>query len=715
MKYCKFTRGIAALLLLALLAAALPGSILADGGTLFVTGYTLTNSTGKPVNSFSRGANISIAVTVKDTGDGSGQGDPAALDISKLEDSFTGGTLSVKKVSQDNQPLRYEILLSGLQYKGTGQSLKLQIGTAGRPESYQIMDVTITEAVVYEAPTFTPSEPSAPEAAPAPIVIISRSEVSKPMEPGQEIELRVSFQNLSNIKLKSPVATFTPSDALTIAGGASSFALDDIPAKKTGSVVIKVQAAAVIQSPSQSLNVELKFNYHNNLSMVQGNATEKLNIPAVGRESIPQPVVIVTRSPVQKPISAGETLNLTLTFQNAGSSKLLSPVASVTTSESLILLNETSTFLLKEIAPGQSESIAIQVKATKEISSSTQSISTELKYGYDNGETITQATASDRLSLSANVTSTTAEKPKPDASVPNIVIREFTYGGGSVASGSKFPLEFSFENTGKLNIENVVATVDGGETFAMDGSTNTFFYPLLAAGATQKQAVPMQVVPTGKSGAQSVSVSFKYEYVDGDKRSQATADIRISIPVYQPDRFQINAPAVPETVQVYEEIALSLSYVNKGRGDISNVEATVEGDGVDTPARTQYLGNILAGSSGNIGFALTPNTEGELKLLLKISYEDSDQHLQTKEFPVTLHAEEAPTLEDIPMDGEEDSGQSGGIPWLWIGVSAGVLTLLLVFLVRRRRARRRTDTAAACEEGWDNWDVPDSGSPGGEA
>ena len=33
----------------------------------------------------------------------------------------------------------------------------------------------------------------------------------------------------------------------------------------------------------------------------------------------------------------------------------------------------------------------------------------------------------------------------------------------------------------------------------------------------------MRAVPNGKSGAQSISVGFKYEYVDGDKRTSASA------------------------------------------------------------------------------------------------------------------------------------------------------------------------------------------------
>ena len=410
----------------------------------------------------------------------------------------------------------------------------------------------------------------------------------------------------------------------------------------------------------------------------------------------------MTRSAVNKPISAGETMSLTLTFQNAGSTKLISPSASVTPSDSLMLLNDTSTFLLPDIEPGKSASISLKVKAAAEISSTTQSIATELKYSYDNGETITQATASDKVNVSANATL------KSDTSVPNIVIRSFTYGGPSVAAGSKFPLSFTFENTGKVAIENVVVTVDGGESFTMDGSTNTFYYSSLAAGGTQVQEVPMRTVPNSKSGAQSISVGFKYEYVDGEKRSQASADIKISLPVYQPDRFHINAPTVPESVTVGEEAEVLLSYVNKGKDDLANLEATVEGDGISTPARTQYLGNVTAGTNGNIGFAITPEQEGDLKLVLKISYENGDQQVQTKEFPITPPCHRHPPARRLlPRRSAPRGGQLPVVP-VAIGAGAVVLAVAAVLIVRKKKASNAVQTE------WSDWNDEDSGSSGGE-
>ena len=702
MKSNAMKRVFSALLLLVLLASALPVTAHAAGGNLYVTGYTVTDSSGKPVGSVTKGATVNITVSIKDTG--TGASDPMALDVTKLDDSFTGGSVRVESASEPGQPLAYRVVLTGVQYKGVGQNLRVQIGTANKPESYQTMEITITEAVVYEAPQFTPEPPSSPEAAPAPMVLISRSEISKPLEAGQEVELTVSFRNLSPIQLKSPVATFTPSEGLSLSGGNSSFLLDDIGGKKTVSVKVRVKAGATIPSPNQSLGVDLKFNYNNNISFTQGTITDKIAIPAMARESVPQPVVVVTRSPIAKPISAGETVNVAVSFKNAGATKLISPVVTMTTSDALMIQNDTSTFLLSDIEPGTSASVTVQVKASKEISSPNQSLSTELKYSYDNGGTITQATASDRVNLTAN---TTAEGTKPDSPVPNLVIRKFTYGPSSVAAGSKFPLSITFENTGTLRVENIVITVDGGESFAMDGSTNTYFYKSLAGGGRETLEVPMQSVPTGKSGAQSVNVGFKYEFVDKEKRSQASADIKISVPVYQPDRFQINAPTVPETVSVGEEAEISLAYVNKGKDDIANVEATVVGDSVDTPARTQYLGNITAGSSGNIGFALTPTQEGEVDLVLKISYENANQELQTREFPLTLQVQE-PVIddlgEDIPME------EPASFPWLWVCLGGGAAAAAAAVVLMQVRKRKKAAALDAAQD-WDNWEETDTDTP----
>ena len=153
--------------------------------------------------------------------------------------------------------------------------------------------------------------------------------------------------------------------------------------------------------------------------------------------------------------------------------------------------------------------------------------------------------------------------------VPNIIITNFTYGDGSVAVGSTFNLGFTFQNMGKVAVSNMVVTVDGGENFAISGGTNTFYYDALNAGAALTQTVPMQTLASAKNGAQGIDISFKYEYVDGAARSSNTSDIKISVPVSQPDRFELNDPVVPNIVNAGEETTITMDYVNKGKGDVA--------------------------------------------------------------------------------------------------------------------------------------------------
>ncbi|RSX53065.1 ABC transporter permease [Bifidobacterium goeldii] len=287
--------------------------------------------------------------------------------------------------------------------------------------------------------------------------------------------------------------------------------------------------------------------------------------------------------------------------------------------------------------------------------------------------------------------------------VPNVIITNFTYGDGSVSAGSDFTLAFTFQNKGKVAISNMVVTVDGGENFAIAGGTNTFYFDSLAAGGSNTQSVPMQALAGAKSGAQGVTVSFRYEYVDSGARNSNSSDIKISVPVSQPDRFQLNDPVPPEGVTVGTESTITMEYVNKGKGDIANVEASIEGDDIETVAKTQYIGNVASGTSGSIGFAFTPTTAGELNLKLSVTYEDSDGKSQTKEFPLTVTASDAAPTDDSGMVMPDETVNQGAAWWVWVLAALGAIAVVVISIVLVRRHRKKKAKAAQIDEEWDEW------------
>lgn len=315
--------------------------------------------------------------------------------------------------------------------------------------------------------------------------------------------------------------------------------------------------------------------------------------------------------------------------------------------------------------------------------------------------------AADSSGASGSNAATGGETAAPIAGpVPNIIITNFTYGEGSVPAGGAFNLAFTFQNKGKVAISNMVVTVDGGESFAIAGGTNTFYVDALYAGRSLTQSVPMQAVANATSGAQPITVGFSYEYVDAGARNANQSSITISVPVSQPDRFEVNEPVLPDTATTGEETTITLNYVNKGKGDISNVEATMEGEGFETTTATQYVGNVASGATGQIGYAFTPTASGELTATLEVNYENSDGQPQTKEFPIKL-----PVSDPAPVDmgmgdpAMQEEPEAGLAWWIWalIGVGVLVVIILIIVLVVRRKRRKGGKNHHDIDEEWDEW------------
>ena len=245
-----------------------------------------------------------------------------------------------------------------------------------------------------------------------------------------------------------------------------------------------------------------------------------------------------------------------------------------------------------------------------------------------------------------------------------------------------------------------MVTLEGGEGFTINGATNTFYFEKIKAGGRKAVSVPMKVLADVKNGAQPVSVSFKYEYVDNDKRVPVSTDMKMTVPVYQPDRFEISHPTVPVMVYAGEETSITMNYVNKSKSSILNVEASLEGD-VETYTPVQNLGNMEPGKSGTIAFAVTAWEAGEAELTITVTYEDGNGDTKTREFPVTLTVEEM-VMEDPgmyePMPEPEPEPQTN---WKLIGALAAAAVLVLVILIRKKKkaAALKKET-----EMWSSWD-----------
>lgn len=429
--------------------------------------------------------------------------------------------------------------------------------------------------------------------------------------------------------------------------------------------------------------------------------TEPTPAPEPTPETIPEPRAVFNSDGTSTSIAAGETKTITVYIQNAGTTAMRDPILTLKSSGSLLIMGSQD-YMLDDIRAGRDTAVTVTVKAPDKIESQMQTIDASLSFYYDNGTQLTGGSASGSVNVLSTVTKDTKDEETIASPTPIVILSKYNYGGSSVAAGSSTNLSFSFTNTSKtIKIENVMVTVTGGQDLMLNGSTNTFYFESVAASGSKTVTVPMKAAQLISASAQDVKIDVTYEYVDQNARKSGNATLSLSVPLYQPDRFELSEPKTSYTGYVGEETSLTIDYVNKGKSAINNVEATISGD-IDSPTPYQRVGTIDGGKNGTIAFAVTPQLEGENQVKIVITYEDSNGNTKERVFEATVEAmayEPADPGTDDP--GMIDPEPTSTFPWKYviIAVVAALIVLLIVLRARKKKAKQKAEQAL-----WDKWD-----------
>ena len=429
--------------------------------------------------------------------------------------------------------------------------------------------------------------------------------------------------------------------------------------------------------------------------------TEPTPAPEPTPEVIPEPRAVFNSDGTSTSIAAGETKTITVYIQNAGTTAMRDPILTLKSSGSLLIMGSQD-YMLDDIRAGRDTAVTVTVKAPDKIESQMQTIDASLSFYYDNGTQLTGGSASGSVSVLSTVTKDTKDEETIASPTPIVILSKYNYGGSSVAAGSSTNLSFSFTNTSKtIKIENVMVTVTGGQDLMLNGSTNTFYFESVAASGSKTVTVPMKAAQLISASAQDVKIDVTYEYVDQNARKSGNATLSLSVPLYQPDRFEMSEPTSSYTGYVGEETSLTIDYVNKGKSAINNVEATISGD-IDTPTAYQRVGTIDGGKNGTIAFAVTPQLEGENQVKIVITYEDSNGNTKERVFEATVEAmayEPADPGMDDP--GMIDPEPAHTFPWKYVIMALVVIAIiaLIVLRARKKKAKQKAEQAL-----WDKWD-----------
>lgn len=71
---------------------------------------------------------------------------------------------------------------------------------------------------------------------------------------------------------------------------------------------------------------------------------------------------------------------------------------------------------------------------------------------------------------------------------------------------------------------------------------------------------------------------LQIRYLVGDTRTSMTSEQTIYVPLYQPDKLSLSVSKPTYDIYVGNEDLLTLSYLNKGRADASNVKVEIVSD-----------------------------------------------------------------------------------------------------------------------------------------
>lgn len=288
--------------------------------------------------------------------------------------------------------------------------------------------------------------------------------------------------------------------------------------------------------------------------------------------------------------------------------------------------------------------------------------------------------------------------PEPTYKTPGIIIRESSFGDApQVQAGAEFTLSLTvFTTSGTENLSDVLITLTLPQGVSLaTGNLNTYIGEM---GPEATRTVTYQILPSATfvDGVANIGVSMSG--IGQNSGSPASGSTSVSVPVVQPERFEITNIEAPETMMMGEEGYVSLTFVNKGKTAINNLSAEIRGDNLANPGQSQFLGNIAAGTENSVDFNVMAEQTGTINATIVLSYEDDAGNVKTLEKTFSCTVEEMPVYDDPgmmdpgmmdPSMGMEEP--SGGMPWWgWVlilaAVGGGIAAVVVV--LKKRKAKK---------------------------
>lgn len=320
--------------------------------------------------------------------------------------------------------------------------------------------------------------------------------------------------------------------------------------------------------------------------------------------------------------------------------------------------------------------VPIKVFANTEVETGVYPIDLTIDYEYDGGR------QSDNVTFYVKVLGK-GDHQSNDTIIgkPRIIIDSYSFGGTQVVGGTPFTLGMNFKNASKdVDITNLKITVQSsvdegtGGVFTPTASSNSFFVDTLPKDSSVYESIVLMPRSDAAPKSYGVDVTFEYEAVIYGELQSYSSTEKISIPLIQNDRFEIGEVETWGQFYVGEYSDINVSYVNKGKTTINNLEIKVESEQLQISEATTYVGNVESGSSDYFSTSVSALMEGDVTGTVTFTYEDANGELVSivKEFSGTSinpwAGYEEPIVDEPIIDEPIDEGMP---TWQKVAIGAG--------------------------------------------
>lgn len=533
--------------------------------------------------------------------------------------------------------------------------------------------------------------------------------------PGSYVAFGYEIENISDVLAKNVELNISGLAAagLSVKGGTTTQKVKTIESGKKIYLYYELNVAKTAKFGSYEIKTDLSYESEFNKEPIKEETTAFINIG--GDASQDSQLIIQDLKFPSATLGVNKTFDVSFKIRNQGQSVAKRIRASAKSDDPSGVVSRTvSDILVRDLAPGEEETVSYKFFTTKGGSTKNYPINIKIEYLDDFTEGKEPKTVEQIVGVFLNNPENVGDGKDAKKSTPKLIIDRYEFEPKLPLAGNEFEMNLSFYNTNaKKAVKNIKIDLTSQDTSKSDSNTagssvftpvdssNTFYIGRIAPSGKVEKTIKMFVVPDATAKTYNITANFEYE---DDENNEYKSSENIGVPVYQESKLDIDPINYQTSAMVGDNIPITANFYNTGKVTLYNFKVTLTADNATVNNGTYYIGNFNSGGQDVYEGSIMPNEPGEIKGKLKFTYEDSTGEVKEKEEDINITVEEAPPMD--PNAGPDGmplpDGAMGEAPWykkpLFIVPVALVILGAIGFVVFKKLKNKKKEKDLKIDE-----------------